>query len=99
MFRHVDCGAVKGKAQVEETFELLGPIDHVPKEIKLYKRIYEEALNLYFKRDFTGAISRLDMLKSHYREGMSAIRLKETCVGFIKTPPGSDWKGVRIFNR
>ncbi len=99
MFRHVDRGAVKGKVQVEEIFELLGQVDQVPKEIKLYKEAYEEALNLYFKRDFSGAINRLDKLKPHYREEMSVTRLKEACAGFIKTLPDSDWKGVRIFNR
>ena len=99
MFRHVDYGAVKGKLQVEEIFELLGPIDQVPEDIRHYKELYEEAFRLYLKRDFSGAISRLDTLKPHYREKMSVIRLKEACVGFIKTPPDNDWKGVRIFNR
>ncbi len=99
MFRHVDRGAVKGKLQVEEIFELLGPIDQVPEDIRLYKERYEEAFCLYLKRDFPGAISRLDTLKPLYREEMSVIRLKEACVGFIKTPPDNNWKGVRIFNR
>ena len=44
MFRHVDRGAVKGKVQVEEIFELLGPIDQVPEDIRLYKERYEEAI-------------------------------------------------------
>jgi len=98
MFRHVDRGAVKGKLQMEEIFELLGPIDLVPEDIRLYKELYEEAFNLYLKRDFSGAISRLDMLKLPYQEEKSVKHLKEACVGFIKTPPDNDWKGVRIFN-
>jgi adenylate cyclase len=99
MFRHVDRGAVKGKVQVEEIFELLGPLDQVPEDIRLYKELYEEAYSLYLKRDFSGAISCLNTLKRPYREEKSVIHLKEACVGFIKTPPDNDWKGVRIFNR
>ena len=83
---------------MEEIFELLGPIDLVPEDIRLYKELYEEAFNLYLKRDFSGAISRLDMLKLPYQEEKSVKHLKEACVGFIKTPPDNDWKGVRIFN-
>ena len=99
MFRHVDRGAVKGKLQVEEIFELLGPIDQIPEDIRLYKDLYEEAFSLYLKRDFSGAISRLDTLKLPYQEEKSVIRLKEACVGYIKTPPDNDWNGVRVFNR
>ena len=99
MFRHVDRGAVKGKLQGEEIYELLGPIDQVPEDIRLFKDRYEEAFGLYLKRDFSGAMSRLDTLKLSCQEEMSVKRLKEACIGFIKTPPGNDWKGVRIFNR
>jgi adenylate cyclase len=99
LFRHVDIGAVKGKLQVEEIYELLGPIDQVPEDIRLYKELYEKAFNLYLKRDFPGAISCLETLKPLYQEEKSVIRQKEACVGFIETPPHNDWKGVRIFNR
>ena len=99
MFRHVDRGAVKGKLQVEEIFELLGPIGQVSEDIRLYKELYEEAFSLYLKRDFSGAVSRLDTLKLPYQEEKSVIRLKEACAVFIKAPPDNDWKGVRVFNR
>jgi adenylate cyclase len=99
MFRHVDRGAVKGKLQVEEIFELLGPIDQVPEDIRLYKELYEDAFSLYLKRDFSGAVSCLDKLKLPYQEEKSVICLKEACVEFIKAPPDNDWKGVRVFNR
>jgi adenylate cyclase len=98
MFRHVDRGAVKGKLQVEEIYELLGPIDLVPEDIRLYKNLYEKAFDLYLKRDFSGAISRLNTLKLPYQEEKSVICLKEACVEFIKAPPDNDWKGVRVFN-
>ena len=98
MFRLVDLGAVKGKLQVEEIFELLGPIDLVSKDIRLYKELYEEAFSLYLKRDFSGAINCLDTLKPPYQENKSVMRLKEACEEFLKTPPDNDWKGVRIFN-
>ena len=99
MFRHVDRGAVKAKLQVEEIFELLGPIDQVPEVIRLYKELYEDAFSLYLKKDFSGAVSYLDKLKHPYKEEKSVICLKEACVEFIKVPPDKDWKGVRVFNR
>ena len=99
MFRHVDRVAVKGKVQVEEIFELLGPYDQVPEDIRLYKARYEEALNLYFKQDFSGAMRCLDDISPHFYEDGSVQRLKYSCAKFIKTAPGKDWKGVHVFNR
>jgi adenylate cyclase len=99
MFRHVDRVTVKGKVQVDEIYELLGPIDYVTEDIILFKNRYEEAFSLYLKRDFSGAMSCLNALKSPYQEEMSVKRLKEVCFRFVKSPPGNDWKGVRIFSQ
>ena len=99
MFRHVDRVAVKGKAQVEEIFEMLGPSDHVPEDIRLFRAGYEEALNLYFNQDFSRAMKCLDDLNPIFHEERSVQRLKESCNRFIKTAPGKDWKGVHIFKR
>ncbi len=99
MFRHVDRVAVKGKVQVEEIFELIGPSDHVPEDIRLYIAKYEEALNLYFKQDFSVAMKCLNDLKPPYHKEKSVERLKESCEKYIKTTPGRDWKGVHIFKQ
>jgi adenylate cyclase len=99
MFRHVDRVAVKGKVQVDDIFELLGPSDHVPEDIRLFIARYEEALNLYFSQDFSGTIKCLDNLASSFREELSVQRLKESCEKFIETTPGKDWKGVHIFKQ
>jgi adenylate cyclase len=99
MFRQVDRVAVKGKVRAEELFELLGPNDHVPEDIRLFKTRYEKALNLYFNQDFSGAIKCLDDLNPLFHEDRTVQRLKDSCDRFIKTSPGKDWKGVRIFNR
>ena len=99
MFRHVDRVAVKGKVQVEEIFELFGPSDHVPEDIRLFIARYEEALNLYFKQDFSVAMKCLNDLKPPYHKERSVERLKESCEKFIKTTPGKDWKGVNIFKQ
>ena len=99
MFRHVDRVAVKGKVQVDELFELLGPHDQVPEDVRLFKTRYEEALNLYFNQDFSGAIKSLDDLNPLFHKDRTVQRLKDSCDKFMKTAPGKDWKGVRIFNR
>ncbi len=99
MFRHVDRVAVKGKVQVDEIFELLGPYDQVPDDIRLFKVKYEEALNLYFNQDFFGAMKYLNDINPHFQEEGSVQRLKDSCDRFIKTTPGKDWKGVHIFKR
>ena len=99
MFRHVDRVAVKGKVQVDDIFELLGPPDQVPEDIRLFIARYEEALNLYFNQDFSGAVKRLDNLASPFHEELSVQRLKESCEKFIKTNPEKDWKGVHIFKQ
>lgn len=99
MFRHVDRVAVKGKVQADEIFELLGPYDQVPEDIRLFKVKYEEALNLYFNQDFSGAMNHLNGLRPHFHEEGSVQRLKDSCDRFIKIAPGKDWKGVHVFNR
>ncbi len=99
MFRHIDRVAVKGKVQVEEIFELLGPSDDVPEDIRLFRAGYEEALNLYFNQDFSRAMKCLDDLNPLFHEESSVQRLKESCGRFTKTAPGKDWQGVHIFNR
>jgi adenylate cyclase len=99
MFRHVDRVAVKGKVQADDIFELLGPSDHVPEDIRLFIAGYEEALNLYFSQDFSVAMKRLSDLKPPYHKERSVERLRESCEKYIRTTPGKDWKGVHIFKQ
>lgn len=90
MYRYVDRAAVKGKVQVEEVFELLGPHDHIPEDIRLFKIRYEEALNLYFNQDFSGAMKCLDDLNPLFHEDRTVQRLKIPATGLLKPPPGKD---------
>lgn len=97
MFRHVDRVAVKGKIQVDELFDLLGLHDHDSEDIMLFKARYEEALNLYFNRDFSEALKCRNDLNSLFHEDRTILLLKDSCNKFIKTAPEKNWKGVHIF--
>ncbi|MBN9419803.1 MAG: hypothetical protein J0I12_30380 [Candidatus Eremiobacteraeota bacterium] len=82
VLRRLDRVAVKGKDQGILIFELLG-------EDGEYVRLYEQALDRYFGRDFAGAIGLLEGLADE-----PSRRLLSRCRSFLETPPGEDWDGT-----
>ena len=91
-FRRIDRVAVKGKAQGVLVLELLGVSREVRGERLRSARAYEAALDLYFARDFLGALDRLEAL----RDDPPARVLAARCQRLLAEPPPPDWDGVYV---
>jgi adenylate cyclase len=90
-FRRLDRVAVKGRLEGVLVYELLGRADvQLPDAASV--RAYEEAFDAYVRRDFAGAIARLEQ---HREDGPSRILLAR-CHEFLRNPPPPQWDGVHV---
>jgi adenylate cyclase len=89
-FRLVDVVAVKGKTKGIRVYELLGPADS-GRDLGT-ARAYEEALALYWKRDFAGALAVLDGQPDDAPSRVLAGRARHLSAA----PPPPDWNGVFV---
>jgi class 3 adenylate cyclase/HAMP domain-containing protein len=56
----------------------------------------EEGMNLYFARDFPGAVARYRSVLDVLPDDVPAALLLQRCTDFIKTPPPADWTGAAV---
>jgi adenylate cyclase len=89
-FCRLDRVAVVGKTMAVEVYQLLGPIEGLDAYLPPQVSLYEEALRLYFTRDFQGALAKLGLVQ---RIPASAL-LTERCKNLLIHPPREDWDGV-----
>src|SRR5262249_34179280 len=89
-FRLVDVVAVKGRMRGVRVYELLGSADHSADRSR--ERAYERALDLYWGRDFAGALGILD---AQLGDGPSRV-LAERARVLAADPPPADWDGVYV---
>jgi adenylate cyclase len=90
-FRRLDRVAVKGRAEGVLVYELLGRADvQLPNAAAV--SAYREAFDAYVRRDFAGAIARLEQ---HPEDGPSRMLLAR-CHGFLREPPSPQWDGVHV---
>jgi adenylate cyclase len=89
-FRLVDVVAVKGRTGGVRVYELLGRADAgADRECE---RAYERALELYWARDFAGALA---ILERQMRDPPSRVLAARARL-LIKDPPPADWNGVYV---
>jgi adenylate cyclase len=89
-FRLVDVVAVKGRRRGVRIYELLGR--HEDGVERPRERAYERALELYWARDFTGALS---ILEAQVADPPSAV-LAERARILAASPPPEGWDGVYV---
>jgi adenylate cyclase len=89
-FRLLDRVAVKGKHEAVNVYELLGERSNATSGLQRGAK-YEEALSMYFARDFRRARSLLAELVAD--DAPSRV-LDSRCAAMIETPPPLDWDGV-----
>jgi adenylate cyclase len=90
-FRFLDVVAVSGKGQAVRVHELLGPAGLQGEHLET-ARLYEEALELYLRRDFEAARLAFEALDGDPPSAVLAAR----CRVFLKTPPPPDWDGTWV---
>lgn len=89
-FRLLDRVAVKGKKQAVNVYELLGTREESDNRAAI--TAYDEALKVYWSRDFSRAIS---ILQPHLDDPPSDV-LSRRCRMLIDDPPPADWDGVYV---
>jgi len=90
-FRFLDRVAVKGKAESVRVYELLGT-QHASADALAKAKTYEQALEAYFVRDFSRALT---LLASSPEDPASRV-LASRCRTMIADPPPSEWNGVYV---
>jgi class 3 adenylate cyclase/HAMP domain-containing protein len=91
--RHIDTVAVKGKTKgvrIYTTRKALGPVEAQAWDL------HNQALALYYTRDFSGARAKLDELLAIAPEDKPAAIYRERAIAFAKSPPPEDWDGVEV---
>jgi hypothetical protein len=61
--------------------------------IELYKKAYA----LYLQREFSQAKEIFSELTQRYTKDKASLRLLESCIEYLQTPPPADWSGISIF--
>ena len=74
-----------------KVYELLGEAGETGPRIEA-ARTYEKALDAYWARDFSGALS---LLGGSDGDGPAEV-LKERCRRMLQDPPPGDWDGIYV---
>jgi adenylate cyclase len=95
--RELDFVVVKGKTKAVRVYELLVDETLLGNSAKAMK--YVDALNLYRKRDFAGAVEVLKQMgigSESSNFDLPAARLYGLCEALLKNPPSESWQPVNF---
>ncbi|MBN2724923.1 MAG: hypothetical protein JXR95_12705 [Deltaproteobacteria bacterium] len=93
--RKLDMVTVKGKQKPVVLYELLGKAeDFEDTEILEKVKIYEEAFELYLKKDFISAGRLFSEGSRKFPEDTTFTLFQTRCDDFLKNPPDNNWNGV-----
>ena len=92
LLSNLDCVTVKGKTVGIKVYELVGRKSTATLTETNMCKLHNEAMELYFKRDFEGAHEKLvEVLELGDHKG--AEILSKRCERYIENPPPPDWDG------
>ena len=95
--RELDFLTVKGKTEPVRIFEILQSTDSATEKIHDLKRIFEEGLSQYRKKNWKAAEKCFSEGIEKYDDAPSKVFLKRV-LHYQITPPEQDWKGVFVMN-
>ena len=91
--RFLDTVAVKGKTRGVKIYTVKRNPDE--KESRAWT-IHNEAMELYYRRDFTQAISKFEEVLFLLPDDFNANNILERCRVYALNPPPKDWNGVEV---
>lgn len=97
VLRPLDLVQVKGKTEAVKIYEVVPtwrPWAGRPAALEKYTRAYEE---LYLKKKFSEAAALFDEVLAEIPEDKNLVRLRDSAVQFLNSPPPENWTGVTIF--
>ena len=100
-WRLLDFLTVKGKKRPVKAYELFSVKDDLNNDQSQLITAFNEALDLYFKKDWTKALSKFKEASEleedfPHRPTTPSLIYIERCEIFSKNPPAKDWDGVWI---
>lgn len=99
LVRRLDKASVKGKKEPVVLYEAIALMSQATEAEKKLVIDFEQALDAYFARDFTGATSICArILKKHPHDGPTKLLLNR-CAAFIQDPPPASWNGVWVHTK
>jgi adenylate cyclase len=92
LIRKLDLVAVKGKEQPVTIYELIDYLDDCDQETLRRLKMFDEALTLYFRKDFAQAF--LKFSEPDLKDDSCAQIYLKRCLFFKENPPETQWRGV-----
>ena len=91
--RKLDAVKVKGKRKPILIYELLSRKNQISKKQRDFVKLYEEGLELYFKKNWKAAIKSFQAALKIIDDNASHMFINR-CQEFLKNSPPKDWNGV-----
>lgn len=92
-WREIDRVAVKGRKQGVRIYSAARSLDG---ETDTAWKLHNEAMSLYYEREFDGAAERLRQVEAILSGDMPAKMLRERCEQYAQQPPPADWDGTEV---
>jgi len=93
--RPLDRLKVKGKDEMTELFELRCHQSKLTESVKSLLEDFDQALAMYYDRDFGGAAKAFEKLSNSAKDSPSSL-YHERSMTFLKKAPPRDWEGEYI---
>lgn len=94
--RLLDKVAVKGKQAAIKIYQVMGMAGQISEDERRLKDAYEQALDVYFKRDFAAAVLAFEKILAVYPDDLSSRILLLRSGEYAKTPPPENWDGALV---
>ncbi len=92
--RALDRITVPGRRESLAIFEVMAPKGGLGDRSRRGRDLYEEALKLYFQREFMKALGLFEETMSYLPADGPAQLMSARCREFLRFPPEEDWSGV-----
>jgi adenylate cyclase len=96
LIRPIDLVAVKGKNKPVKMYEVLKKMNDATDDEKYLVKVFTNALEAYFLKDFFTAAQLTDQLTSQFPADGPSKTLKERVEYFAKEPPADGWDGAWV---
>lgn len=94
--RLLDRVAVKGKTKGIKIFELFCEKEKGNKNVAKFVKMHNQAMRLYFERDWEKAITKFDRIQKVKANDRPAGLFIGRCREYLKNPPPPGWNGIHI---
>lgn len=86
---------VVGKEEIVSIYELVGAKSRVDREKLEIIRLYKEAVDHFYRRDWASCLSVIDRIQAGAQDGPS-LHLRERALYCQAHPPPNDWQGEYV---